>query len=194
MCVSVNKPWSCSPLNLSYQPRCCELRCTARPLGVAKAGQRGWAAKHSAQWHMLCGFLGTGWRTVVLLCQASLYCWGPLGCSSPDHSRGWKGISLGSSWKDATLDSANASILYACTVVAELLTVAMAEAGPLSWDKSLHRTTLPLRSSTNHEEVGASHSKTMHDGLSGYKGASSMASSRGAWNSRPDWTELWLLQ
>lgn len=113
-------------------------------VSLAKAGQRGWAAKPSAQWHMLCGFLGTGWRTVLRLCQASLYCWGPLGCSSPDHSTGWKGISLGSRWKDGTLDSANASILYSCTVVAGLLTVAMAQAGPLSRDKSLHRTTLPL--------------------------------------------------
>lgn len=54
---------------------------TAQPglsVSLAKARQRGWAAKHSAQWHMLCGFLGTGWRTVVLLCQASLYCRGPL--------------------------------------------------------------------------------------------------------------------
>lgn len=72
----VNKPWSSSssPLNVSYQPRCYELHCMARPLSVslAQARQRGWAAKHSAQWHMLCGFLGTGWRTVVLLCQASL--------------------------------------------------------------------------------------------------------------------------
>ena len=30
----------------------------------------------------------------------------------------------------------------------------MAEAEPLSWDKSLHRTELPIRSSTNHEEAG----------------------------------------
>lgn len=29
----------------------------------------------------------------------------------------------------------------------------MAEAGPLSWDKSQHRTRLPLRWSTNHEEA-----------------------------------------
>lgn len=121
---------------------------TAQPglsVSLAKARQRGCEAKHSAQWHMLCGFLGTGWRTVVLLCQASLYCRGPLGCSSPGHSRGWKGISQGSNWKDATLNSANASILYLYKVVAELLTVAVAEAGPFSWDKSLHRTTLPLR-------------------------------------------------
>lgn len=42
-----------------------------------KARQRGRAAKHGTQWHMLCGFLGTGWRTVALLCQASLYCLEP---------------------------------------------------------------------------------------------------------------------
>lgn len=84
---------------------------------------------------MLCGFLGTAWRTVALLCQASLYSRGPLGCSSPGHSRGWKGILLASNWKDATLNSVNANILYPCTVVAEMLTAAMAEAGPLSWDK-----------------------------------------------------------
>lgn len=133
--------WTCLPNRIAVS-------FTAQPglsVSLAKARQRGWAAKHTAQWHMLCGFLGTGWRTVVLLCQASLYCRGPLGCSSPGHSRGWKGISLGSNWKDATLNSANASILYSCTVVAELVTVAMAEAGPLSWDKSLYRTALPLR-------------------------------------------------
>lgn len=144
----LNKSWSSSssPLNLSYQPTLLwASQHSQASVSLAKARQRGWAAKHSAQWHMLCGFLGTGWRTVLLLCQASLYCRGPLGCSSPGHSRGWKGISLGSNWKDATLNSANASILYSCTVVAELLTVAMDEAGPLSWDKSLHRTTLPLR-------------------------------------------------
>lgn len=123
-------------------------------VSLAKAGQRGWAAKHSAQWHMLCGFLGTGWRTVVLLCQASLYCRGPLGCGLLGHLRGWKGISLRSNWKDATLDSTNASVLYSCAVVAELLTVAVAEEGPLTRDKSRHTTTLPLRSSTNPKEVG----------------------------------------
>lgn len=120
---------------------------TAQPglsVSLAKARQRGWAVKHSAQWHMLCGFLGTSWRTVVLLCQASLYCRGPLGCSSPNHSRGWKGISLDSNWKDATLNSADASIPHSCAVVAEMLTVAMVEAGLLSWDKSLGRTTLSL--------------------------------------------------
>lgn len=95
---------------------------TAQPdlsVSLAKAGQRGRAGKHTAQWRMLCGFLGTAWRTVLLLCQASLYCRGPLGCSLPGHSRGWKGISLGFNWKDATLNSANASILYSWTVVAE---------------------------------------------------------------------------
>lgn len=43
-------------------------------MSPTKARQRGRAAKHGTQWHMLCGFLGTGWRTVALLCQASLYC------------------------------------------------------------------------------------------------------------------------
>lgn len=51
------------------------------------------------------------------------------------------------------MNSANASILHSRTVVEELLTVAVAEAGPLSWDKSLYRTTPPLRWSTNHEEL-----------------------------------------
>lgn len=78
-------------------------------VSLGKAGQHGWAAEHSAQWDMLCGFLGTGRETVALLCQASLYCRGPFGWSSPGHSKGWKGISL-SNWKDAILNSRNASI------------------------------------------------------------------------------------
>lgn len=47
-------------------------------VSLGKAGQHGWAAEHRAQWDMLCGFLGTARETVLLLCQASLYCRGPL--------------------------------------------------------------------------------------------------------------------
>lgn len=110
--------------------------CTPPGLPVpAKVEQRGWAAKRGTQWHMLYGFLGTAWRTVALLCQASLYCRSPLGCGSPGHSSGWKGISLGFNWKDASLNLVNARIPHSWAVVAELLT--MAEAGPLSWDEPL---------------------------------------------------------
>lgn len=67
-----------SPLNLSYNPAAVSI--TVQPelsVSPAKARQRGRAAKHDTQWHMLCGFLGTGWRTVAVLCQASLYCLEP---------------------------------------------------------------------------------------------------------------------
>lgn len=77
--------------NLCYHPAA--MGFTVQPghsVSPAKAGQRGQAAKHGTQWHMLCGFLGTARRTVALLCQASLYCLEPpppppLGCSSPCH-------------------------------------------------------------------------------------------------------------
>lgn len=137
----VSKPWSSPrcPLNLSHRPRRCEFTVLPGLPVQAKVEQRGWAAKHGTQWHMLCGFLGTAWRTVVLLCQASLYCRSPLGCGSPGHSRGWKGISLGFIWKDASLNLVNASFLHSWAVVAKLLTTAVVEAVPLSWDKSLWR-------------------------------------------------------
>lgn len=63
-----------SPLNLSYNPATVQPGLSGSP---AKARQRGRAAKHGTQWHILCGFLGTAWRTVALLCQASLYCLEP---------------------------------------------------------------------------------------------------------------------
>lgn len=76
-CVNPSVPTFGSP-NLSYSPAAMSFTVQpGRSVSPAKARQRGQAAKHGTQWHMLCGFLGTGWRTVALLCQASLYCLEP---------------------------------------------------------------------------------------------------------------------
>lgn len=197
-----------SPLNLSSNPAAVSI--TVQPglsVSPAKARQRGRAAKHGTQWHMLCGFLGTGCGTVALLCQASLYCLEPPPTPHlPTHNTllavahqatreaekvfHWALIEKTPPW----IQQMPASCIDA-QVAAELLTAATAEAGPLSRgtepDHRSDRLVLHVirRLQSKHARTAAQWAEeaSLHNHTSGRKGLNNRV------NAQPCWKVTWKL-
>lgn len=143
MQCKVKKWWTSSKAkNLSPQPQSCELHCTARSLWLKPGNVVGQQSTlHNGtccvvSWERV----GEHWN----YCARHHYTGAPLAEVHQGTREAEKVFHWDSTEKTPTLNSANASILYCCRVVAELLMVGMAEAASFSSDKSQHRATLPL--------------------------------------------------
>ena len=156
-CLRLRRRWinlglSSAPLWPSDRPRRCARVCDrAGPeflVSLAEAGQRGWAAKRGDTMAHVVWFPGTGRRTLVLLCQESLYRSGAPRLGLPKATRGaekvfhWALIEEMPPWIQAA-----ARVLHSCTSLARTLKEAI-----LEWDKLLDTTklaTLSIKSNTD---------------------------------------------
>ena len=113
-CLRLRRRWinlglSSAPLWPSDRPRRCARVCDrAGPeflVSLAEAGQRGWAAKRGDTMAHVVWFPGNGSEnTGAIVPGIIIPLGGPSARAPQGHSRGWKGISLGLNWRDATLN------------------------------------------------------------------------------------------